>query len=693
MSKNFTSRWGNIPDIARYLLLLMTAVLISFLFPNNARFHYHFEKGHRWHHDDLYADFDFGILKSDEELRAEKESLQEQVLPFYEMDMQVARAKKQSFRSAFENQVQQLGQEGQYIDVIRHPKRYLQYADRLIDNVYKRGIIQLAPHHENSDDKFVVQLRVGNSTSKQTLPHFLKGGLEAEPWVTDSLYLSRLKEAEFLIPLFDRFFTPNIFYNDTLTTKFKTAQLQLMVPTRGKVESGELIIARDEFVTEELYQTLRSYRQYYEQEVSANRSWLNIYVGYFLLTALILLAFVLYLLNHSPAVFRKFSNLLFMVMWLLVYSYLVYVVEQNENLNAYIIPFCIAPLVIRVFFNEHLALITHIVIVLIASFLTSLGYEFTFLTILAGVVAILTRIEVRNWTRFFTALLLIFGAYALGYFGLSLIEKGSVAAIDWRVYQWLFLNVFLTLLAYPLVPLLERLFGFLSPFTLVELSDMNKPLLRELSIKAPGTLQHSLQVANLAEAAAAKIKANAQLVKTAALYHDIGKIANPSCFIENQTNTNPHNQLSEVESAQAIIDHVTQGVAMAKKHGLPAQFIDFIKSHHGTTRVEYFYRNFCAKQHNEQVDDAPFRYPGPRPRTKEEAILMIADSLEAAAKSLKDPGEKEIDQLVEKIIEHKIQQQQLARTSLSFRELAACKMEFKKLLKSIYHVRVEYPEE
>jgi len=377
----------------------------------------------------------------------------------------------------------------------------------------------------------------------------------------------------------------------------------------------------------------------------------------------------------------------------LVYSYCVYVVEHSEHLSAYMIPFCIAPLVIRIFFDEHLALMTHLVIILIASFLSSLGYEFTFLQLLAGIVAILTPFEVRNWSRFFQSMLLILLSYALGFFCLSLIDNGSYIGMEWSVYRWLFINVFLTLLAYPLVPLLERLFGFLSPFTLVELSDMNRPLLRELSIKAPGTLQHSLQVANLAEAAAAKIKANTLLVKVAALYHDIGKMTQSNYFIENKGTKSPHDNISPTESAKVIIGHVKNGVTMAKKNGLPQVLIDFIKTHHGTTRVEYFYRQHCTETNNEQADDSSFTYPGPRPRTKEEAILMIADSLEAASKSLKEPSMEDIDQLVEKIIAGKIAHRQLENTGLSFRELQLCKTEWKKLLKSIYHVRIEYPEE
>ncbi|MEM8908066.1 MAG: HDIG domain-containing metalloprotein, partial [Bacteroidota bacterium] len=427
-------------------------------------------------------------------------------------------------------------------------------------------------------------------------------------------------------------------------------------------------------------------------EVSSKKSHWGVFGGYFLLTSLILGVFILYLQFHEKKIFGSLQQLLFMLMWLLVYSYLVFAVDANKILSVYLIPFCIVPIVIKIFYNERLALFTHIVVVLIASFLSSLGYEFTFLQILAGIVAVLSNIKVRDWTKFFVSMLYIFLAYSVGYLGLSLIDEGSLTTVNWSIYSWIFLNVFLTLLAYPLIPLLERVFGFTSAITLVELSDMDRPLLKELSIKAPGTLQHSLQVANLSEAAASKIGADQLLVKVAALYHDIGKVQQPAYYIENQSGANPHNKTTPLDSAKIIIEHVTEGVKLAKKNRLPKVLIDFIRTHHGTTRVEYFYRNHINQHPGGEVDEHSFRYPGPRPRSKEETILMIADSLEAASKSLKSPSEKDINDLVDKIIAGKITHGQLEDSEMTFAELEICKREFKKLLKSIYHVRIEYPE-
>ena len=692
MSEQSTQRLQNLPNAVKYLLVLLVVVFISFLFPNNVRFKYEFTKGQSWRYDDLEAPFDFAIKKPEGEYKKELEQAEAQFTPYYEMVAEVARQKKTDFRDAFQQQIEEVREGGQYVDVLQRSDVYLRFGNTLIDRIYNKGVLQLADIHSDDDGKFVINLRQGNTTSKRTTQSFFNPS-ETDSWISDSLFNSRLKEAEFLIPLLSNLFTPNVVYNDTLTAKFKTEQLKLIAPTRGMVRKGDLIIAKDGIVTDDIYQALISYKDQYEVEVTKQKSWINVFLGYFLLTSLIVGVFLLYLQFHAKNVFSKFNSVLFMLMWLILFSYIVYVVEQSSGLSAYLIPFCIVPIVTRIFFNERIAFIVHVIVVLIASFLSSEGYEFTFLQILAGLVAILSNVEVRDMTRFFRSMLFIFLAYALGFLGLSLIEKGTIQDIDWSVYTWIFLNILFTLLAYPLVPLLERLFGFVSPITLVELSDMNRPLLRELSIKAPGTLQHSLQVANLSEAAATKIKADQLLVKVAALYHDIGKIPKPQFFIENQSGKNPHDDIDELESAKMIIEHVTAGVTLAKKNGLPGVLIDFIKTHHGTTRVEYFYRNFIEKNPNHTIGEKAFRYPGPRPRTKEEAILMLADSLEAASKSLKEPGENDIDELVEKIVASKITQGQLEKSNLTFKELDVCKREFKKLLKSIHHVRIEYPEE
>ena len=681
-----------LPTLVKYLMVAGVVAFITFLFPNNVKFKYEFDKGQSWRYDDLRAPFDFAIRKPEAEVEAEKQKLRENFTPYYELNLEVIKEKKRSLAGEFDHQLELVQQEGQFPDVLRRPDQYLQFGKRFLENLFQRGVLELAPQHQDKGGDFVINVVRGNTTQPQTVANLLTvekaGGI-----LSDSLPYSKLAEPEFLYPILEGLISPNLTYNDTLSRKILEEELSKVPTFRGRVSKGELIIPKGGYITDEAYLKLASFRAQYEEEVTQKRSYLGVFIGYLLLSTLIIGIFLLYVKSYAGPVFSSFNKLIFILLWLVAFSYLVYAVEQVEALSTYMIPFCILPIVIKNFYDERLALFTHIVVVLLASFLSSLGYEFAFLQILAGIVVLLSDVETRDWSRFFYSIFFIFLVYGTGYLGLSLIEEGSIEDIDWTEVAWLAFSTFLTLLAYPLIPLLERFFGFTSSITLVELSDMNRPLLRELSLKAPGTLQHSLQVANLSEEAARKIGANPLLVKVAALYHDIGKTLKPEYFIENQGGKNPHDGLSNLESAQVIISHVTEGVKMAKKARLPAILIDFIKTHHGTTRTEYFYRNHLKDHPAEEVDERDFRYPGPKPRTKEESILMMADSIEAACKSLKEPTEEALNNLIDKIIAGKVTQGQFEVSDMTFEELEACKKVFKQMMRSVHHVRIEYPEE
>ena len=463
-----------------------------------------------------------------------------------------------------------------------------------------------------------------------------------------------------------------------------------IIPVTESISTGDLIIASGALITPQKYAAIT---KHISLNSGPNFSSLTYFLGYFLLTALILGALVLYSFKYFPEIASSVSGVLFLVFWPVLFSFLIFLVNLNNSLSPYLIPFCLVPIIVFNFYGGRLALFVHIVVVLIASFLSDLGYEFTFLQILAGIITVLIITETRYWNKFFRSILIILITYMIGYLGLALINSGSLIEDEYIVFGWLSINALLLLLAYPFIPLVEKAFGFTSSISLAELADMNNPLIKELSIKAPGTLQHSLQVSNLSEAAAEKIGANSLLVKAAALYHDIGKVKRPEFYTENSKGENHHASLNNFESAEIIIDHVIAGETIAKKAKLPKVIIDFITTHHGTTRVEYFYRNQLAAEPDREFDESLFRYPGPKPKTKEQTILMIADSLEAASKSLKSPTGQDIDQLMEKIIDYKISEGQLSESELSFSELDDCKEVFRKILRSIYHVRVEYPDE
>lgn len=359
--------------------------------------------------------------------------------------------------------------------------------------------------------------------------------------------------------------------------------------------------------------------------------------------------------------------------------------------NLYYIPYCSVPIIFRVLFDTRVALNIHLLMVLLAALFVPNSFEFVFLQFMTGMVAIYSIRTLVKREQFLVSSLIILGTYIIAYVGLVLTRNGSISTIYWTDIIPFVVSVGLTLLAYPLIYAFERLFGIVSDLTLMELTNSNSRLLRELSLKAPGTFQHSLQVANLAEAAIYKIGGNPLLIRAGALYHDIGKMSNPLFFIENQkTDINPHAELTPEQSAQIIISHVHKGIEMAKKNQLPDVIIDFIRTHHGTTKVDYFYNMALKNNPDKLVDESIFKYPGPVPFSKETAVLMIADSVEAASRALKEPTEESINNLVDKIVDYKIAQRQFINSDITMRDITEVSDIFKSMLKSIYHVRIDY---
>ncbi len=671
-------------SLSRYALALVVVVLISFLFPQREEQSLDYELGRVWGNADLYAPAPLTLGDQETLPPPDPNALE---LPIFTLDRNRIESDQLAFAQDFQSQLTIVRQDrAAYFDLLRFPEKYLNYGRRLMRSFYEIGILPTTDIIDPEQQSEIL-LDDGVATKRRSVNAFLS--LEAaEVAIGDSLFSSGLPEAEFLFPILKKHLQANIL---PLVGGVEEGEEKLEKPRL--IPLGALLVAQGDTVDELVLERMEAYENWQLAQGAGRGKASLIFIGYFLLTSMLIGLLLFYLQFHAPTAFNNWRQLSFMLLWLIVYSYLVYSLENLSALSIYVVPFCIVPLIIKVFFNDRLALFAHLVLVLIASILTSEGYEFTFLTLMAGIVVVLSNIELRNWSRFFYTIWYIFVAYAVGFLGLSLIQTGNWAAVEWNTYQWLFLNVLLTLLAYPLIPLLERIFGFVSAITLMELSDMNQPLLKELSIVAPGTLQHSLQVANLAEAAANTIDADPLLVKVAALYHDIGKIPQAPYFIENQSGDNPHDQIDPLQSTQLIIEHVTEGEKMARKAKLPEVLIDFIRSHHGTTRVEYFFQRYRQQYPERPLDPSAFRYPGPKPRSKEETILLLADSLEAASKSLQKPTEKELEELVDRIVANKINQGQLLESQLSFRELDRCVVAFKQLLKSIHHLRVEYPSD
>ena len=698
MKKIFQNLGESIPNYVRYIVAFATLLALTPLFPTNATFKYRFGLGQTWLYDDLIANFDFAILKTPEELAKERSDMELESSPYYEIDLDIIKERKKEFAENFEIQLHR--SRNQFPDVARNTEGYVAYGSRVLEKLLSKGILKIDTFLLSRDKDFVINILRGNTSEKQTVQNLLTPE-KARDWLSDSLPFSRLGEPEFLLPLLEPMLTPNLAFNEEKTKEFKRQELDKITSARGMVKNSELIVPKGGIITQGVYQKLISYKTQYEADYMSSRKFYLIIIGYCLLVSLILTLFMFYLRYHATVAFEKLRWIIFLMGWIVLYTYLMYAIKASDVLHLYMVPFCIAPIVIKNFHRRELAFITHVVIVLTVGLITVPGYEFIFLQLLAGLVVTFSRFDTRYWANFFQSILYIVSVYVFGYLGFTFIEESNWQNMHWGVFVWLMLNAFLTLLAYPLIPLLGNLFGFTSNITLAELSDLGHPLLKELSIKAPGTLQHSLQVANLVEAAAKEIGANDLLVKVGALYHDVGKTLKPQFFIENQAGSNPHDQLQPFESAQIIIEHVTEGVKISKQKGLPRVIINFIKTHHGTTNVEYFYRVHVknnALNPDKQGDTegyaneiALFQYPGPRPHTREQVILMLADSLEATAKSLKNPDNDNIDDLVERIVAEKIAQGQLQDSDLTFNELEKCKASFKTTLKSMHHVRIEYP--
>lgn len=684
---NIKNILNTLPDVAKYILVAGVIGFISWLYPSKATFKYEYHKGSTWNYEDLVAPYDFALIKTEDIIEAEKRAIQDEFTPYYSTDLSVKEVAIQSFLT-------DLG-EASFLDSMENPgwtTKQIKNIERLgvqfLENIYDQGVVQAEVSHIDRPNDFLVNV-ITNRKAEPKLLNNLMTSDRAKTKLRSEIERYNLPTSAFNFVA--KYVRANINIDRALSEKEMAIRLEGIAPTKGLFKRGDLIIGKGSLITDDTYNRLISYQDKYQKDIIGSKSRWGVLAGYVLLTSLLIGMFLYFLFIFYPKVYAGFSGILFLLMWLVIYAYLVYIADHTPNISAYLVPFAIAPIVIKNFYNTSIAIFATLIIALISSFISSLGYEFTFIILLVGLIAILGNKETRSWAQFFRTILLILAAYIISHLGLELIKEGNLEQINWKLNSWFFGSAFLTLLAYPLIPLLERIFGYTSSITLAELSDFNKPLLKELSLNARGTFQHSLQVSNLSEAAADAIGANSLLVKVAAMYHDIGKLDEPEYFIENQSGKNPHDLLPPFESAEKILGHVTKGVAKAKKHRLPTVIIDFIKSHHGDTRVEYFYRKQLELKPDGNFDEGLFRYSGPKPVSKEETILLIADTIEAASKSLKEPNQESISQLVDKLIESKVNSGQLSNSLLTYQELEKCRDSFKQTLQSIYHVRIAYP--
>lgn len=665
-------------------------------------------------HETLIAPFDYPIYKTESELRAERDSVLANFRQYYAYDSFIFDSIISSYQTYLNDQwkiftARRADLRGEQInnpatvsmDLTSLFDKFTIFTSGLYRYVYQYGIVAPGEITDRvvSGRESIVVLR--NNIGERVSPENYFREKSAYEYIRNNIeeWLSRengddgsnIEEFSNMLE-YSHFITPNLYYDELMSGRVRQSLLDEISLAKGMVQSGERIVSMGDLITNDAYQMIESLRREYETRLGGTNLNL-ILLGQFILVFSLIFVLYLFLYYFRHEILVSISKTLFIlfIFFLMVSVSIIFI--RFGMVNFYIVPFAIVPIVISIFYDARLALYVHTIILLLVGFFVPNGFEFVFLNFVIGIVAILSLSNLyRRSNLVLTAVVIVF-SYSLLYFGIAITQERSLDAINWMTFAWFGGNGLLVLTTYPLLYFFEKTFGFISDGTLVELSDTNQPLLRKLAEEAPGTFQHSIQVANLAEAAVYETGGNPLLVRTGALYHDIGKMSNSGYFIENQTTGyNPHDSLEFEESARVIISHVTKGIEMARKNNLPEQIIDFIRTHHGTTRVQYFYVSHMKKFPNETIDVLKYTYSGPKPFSRETAILMMADSVEAASRSLKEISGESIDMLVESIINNQVNDGQFAETDITFRDISRIKAVFKNKLHNIYHARVAYPK-
>ncbi|MCR9227539.1 MAG: HDIG domain-containing protein [Flavobacteriaceae bacterium] len=678
MGKTLDNVYKHQSLVYKYFLYVVSVALIVFFFPKGGKFKYEFQKGKPWQYENLYAPIDFSIQKTQEEIQEEQSSIKTNKTDYYTYNASLVSKVKQEVQEGLNT----VFQSGNLTSSERQSLRNV--SEEIIDEVYLHGIFQNLPQSKST-------VVVKSNEAQPVSPSDYLSLEQAKKKVNELFSDVRVDGAGRLQSLIKNSLKANLFYDDTLTESALNDELSKISYTRGEVDQGQLIIAKGEIVENGDFKILNSLKDEYESELWMGSNYYFILLGYTILVALVLIMLFLFLKRYRNDIFQNNNKVTFIFFNILLMVIATTLMVKHYEDFIYMVPLCILPLILKNFFDARLGLFVHVLTVLILGFVVANSFEYIFLQIIAGIVTILTASELYKRANLFISVGQITLIYIVGYFAFHAIHEGNMDNIEWILFGVFVLNGLLTLFAQPLIYMFEKLFGLVSDVSLLELSDTNSKLLKELSDKAPGTFHHSLQVANLAEAAANEIGANAMLVRVGALYHDIGKMERPTYFTENQiTNVNPHDDLPPKESAKIIIDHVINGIEIARKNNLPDRVIDFIRTHHGTTLVYYFYKK--QQELEQDVDKDDFKYPGPIPFSKETAILMMSDAVEAASKSLKNPTFTIIDEFVEKIVKGQMQANQYLNANITLKEIEMVKKVLKLKLTNIYHLRVEYPE-
>jgi cyclic-di-AMP phosphodiesterase PgpH len=686
--KGIIKFWKSIQII---LLYLVSILLVYFMFPREGKFQYEYSKNKPWMHETLVAPFDIPIYKSEQHVQAERDSLQRNSRLYFFYDSLVGNSMVSSFDADYNNFVSSMGIGG-YVSGSWSVTGSV--ISRILIEIYEKGIIERHPVLEGRELELLPVMIVRNTMAEESRYREFYSERTAYEYLISEIGKVNQGSLAVLNNLsLNSYLQSNLFYDEQMTSMVRQASLEDQTLTQGMVQAGMRIIARGELVSANKFQVIESLRREYESNPNVGKNYLVVYLSQFLLITMIFLALYWFIYYFRKDIFASRRQTFFTLGMIVLMVGLTMAASTNDAVSVYVIPFVLVPIFLKTFFDIRYALFVHMITLLLAGFWVPNSYQFVMMNFLAGLVGLFSmRSYYKRGILFYTATY-IFATYALVYIFLSLMQEGDITKINWITILWLGGNGLLILTSYPLVFLMERIFGFLSDATLFELSDTNQPLLRKLAEKAPGTFQHSMQVATLAEEAILKVGGNSLLVRAGAMYHDIGKMEDSEYFIENQHDgINPHDELDFRSSARVIIDHVIKGEELGKKHKLPGKIVDFIRTHHGTSTVQYFYRSMINSNPEEEVDIREFTYPGPKPYSKETSVLMMADSVEAASRTLKTYTPESISELVEGIVGHQISEEQYSESNITYGDISAVKEIFKNRLSNIYHSRIEYPE-
>ena len=667
--------------IYKSLIFIATVSVIVYFLPNEGKFNYQFDISKPWKYGLLQASFDFPIYKNDIQVQKEQDSILADYQPYFQID-----------KEAEKNVLSKLRED--YNKTLRHSlpgTDYVRYIERTLKALYDNGIIAGNDLKRMEEDSIIAIRLVDKNVATSRFIDQLYTVKEAYEYLLNADTAHYKKKILQQCNLND-YITPNLVYVEEKSEAAQKDLLSNISWANGFVLNGQKIIDRGEIVDEQTYNILESLRKEWEKRSDSVQEKRLTLAGQILYVGIFLFCFMAYLELFRADYYERKGTLTLLFALIVFFPVLSSIMVEQNLSSIYVVPFAMIPIIVRVFLDSRTAFMAHVTIILLCSITLRFPHEFILLQVVAGMVAIYSLRELSQRSQLLRTALVVFISYALLYFAFELIHEDDLTKLNTRMYIYFMINGILLLFAYPLLFLLEKIFGFTSDVTLVELSNINNSLLREMSEVAPGTFQHSLQMANLAAAAANKIGGKSQLVRTGALYHDIGKMVNPAFFTENQSGVNPHKSLSYEQSAQVIISHITDGLKLAEKHNLPKVIKDFISTHHGRGLTKYFYISYKNEHPDEEVDQEKFRYPGPNPFTKEQAILMMADSVEAASRSLPEYTEESISTLVDKIIDTQVSEGYFKECPITFKDIATVKALFKEKLKTMYHTRISYPE-